>query len=149
MVLNLKHYRCCLLNSLSYLAAPGFLSRVGWQVKDSGHVIVAINNNMNFVGSIVGHVIDHRFFMGPNGNYSTGTYRDFLTAKYVFHLGKPEETPFESDFGVSLENMDAIQTQIAAMKEHLYFNVLDGPKTMFWFTWNMFLRWVSPFTEKH
>ena len=71
MAHNLEQYQNVLLHSPSYAAAPSFLSHVGWQMEDSGHILVEKESNMNFVVSIVALVSDYCYFVGPNGNYSS------------------------------------------------------------------------------
>ena len=93
MAHNLEQYQNVLLHSPSYAAAPSFLSHVGWQMEDSGHILVEKESNMNFVVSIVALVSDYCYFVGPNGNYSSNQFCDFSSAKFLFHLVVPEGTP--------------------------------------------------------
>lgn len=138
MAHNLDQYRRVLLRSPSYAAGPGFLSRVGWQTEEPGHVLVHRETNMNFVVSVVAVVSDFRYFVGPNGNYSSDQFGDFSGAKFLFHVVVPEDTPFEADFDISVRAMENIQEQIAVTKKRMHFIVGEGQDIMLRFTRNVF-----------
>ena len=142
MAHNLEQYRRVLLCSPSYAVGLGFLTRVGWQSEDTGHVLVQKETNMNFVVSVVAVVTDYRYFVGPNGNYSSDQFGDFSGAKYLFHVVAPEDTPFDADYEVSVRAMKSIQEQIATTKKHMHFIVEEGQDIMFRFMRNVFLKRV-------
>jgi hypothetical protein len=84
---DLQNYCMQLLLTPSYCASPLFLSGVGWQVDRSSHVLVEKTSNTNTVAIVVGHILDHRFFVTPDRNYSTDEFSDFSTTKVLFVVG--------------------------------------------------------------
>jgi hypothetical protein len=118
---DLQNYRAQLLLTPSYCASPLFLSGIGWQVDGSGHVLVEKTSNANTVVIVVGRVLDHRFFVTPDGNYSTDEFSNFSTTKFLFVLGNPDDTPFADDFNKILECFGKIQNQITSTPKHLNF----------------------------
>jgi hypothetical protein len=143
MVHNLESYRSDLLLTESYAASAGFLAGLGWQVENSGRVVVNKEGNADAVMIVVGEVIDHRLLVGPNGNYSSDAFGDFSTAKFLFHLGKLTKTPFEQDFEKAMQNFDKIQAQVSASTNRVNFIVADVQSRTLRFTRNIFIKRVN------
>jgi hypothetical protein len=145
MVHNLEEYRSNLMLTENYATNPRFLNRIGWEVENSGHVIVEKDTKADGIITVVGRVIDHCLFVGPNGNYSSDEFGDFSTAKFLFHLAKAKDTPFEEDFDKALQNFEKIQAQVAGSANRVNFIVVDGQTRNLHFTRNIFEKWVSLF----
>lgn len=88
MVHNFDTLRSHLMLTATYAASPGFLDGIGWQVENSGHVVVNKESSEDCVITMVGKIIDYRYFVRPQGNYSSEEFGDLSTAKYLFHLEK-------------------------------------------------------------
>ena len=139
---DLENYRTVLLRIPSYCASPIFLSGIGWHVEDSGHVLVDKSTNANTVAIVIGRILDYRFFVTPNGNYSTNDFGDFSTSKYLFVIGVPDDTPFASDFEKGLEVFNKIQGQVASTPKRLNFIANSGRSKVLRFTRNVFEKRV-------
>lgn len=147
MVHNFDTLRSHLMLTATYAASPGFLDGLGWQVENSGHVVVNKESSEDCVITVVGKMIDYRYFVGPQGNYSSEEFGDLSTAKYLFHLEKASDTPFEEDFDKALHNFEKIQAQVASTLNRVNFIASDAQTRMLWFTRNVFEKRVSGFSR--
>ena len=139
---DLENYRNALLRIPAYCASPIFLSSIGWHVEDSGHVLVEKNTNANVVIIVIGRILDFRYFVTPNGNYSTNDFGDFSTSKFLFVIGMPNETPFAVDFEKGLECFAKIQSQVASTPKRVNFIGTTGRSKILRFTCNVFEKRV-------
>ena len=144
---NLESYRTTLLRHPSYCASPVFLSGVGWQVEQAGHVLVDKLTDANTVAIVVGRVSNECLFVTPNGNCGTNfkQFGGFSKIKFLFLIEKPNDTPFAEDFDKALENFEKIQTQIASTRKHLNFISSDDGDKLLRFTRNVFEKRVFLF----
>lgn len=143
MVHNFEMLHSHLMLTATYMASPGFLNGIGWQVKNSGHVVVNKESSEDCVITVVGKMIDYCYFISPQGNYSSEEFGDFSTAKYLFHLEKASDTPFEQDFDKALQNFKKIQVQVAGTPNWVNFMVSKGQTCMLQFMCNVFKKRVS------
>lgn len=143
MVSTLKTHRSNLLLTDTYVATPGFLSGIGWQVENSGHVVVKKESSEDCVITVVGKIVDYRLLVGLHGNYSSKEFGDLSTAKFLFHLGKSEQTPFEEDFEKVMQNFEKIQVQVAGSPNRVNFIASDMQIQMLRFTRAVFEKCVS------
>lgn len=139
---DLQNYRATLLCVPSYCASPIFISSVGWQVEWAGHVLVDKSSNANTVVLVVGCVSERRLFVTPDGNYQTNQFSDISIAKFLFLIGRPDDTPFAEDFDKAMEYFIKIQNQRVSTPKRLNFIVTDGPNKNLRFTWNVFEKRV-------
>ena len=141
---DLQTYRANLMRTPSYCACPVFLSGVGWQVEDSGDVLVDKLSNANTVAIVVGRVSNQRFFVTPNGNYGTANkFGDISKSKFLFIIGKPMDTPFAGDFDKALDILVKIQNQMASTPKRLNLITSDGRNKFLRFTRNVFEQRVK------
>lgn len=147
---DLKNCRATLLRSPSYCASPVFLSGVGWQVEQAGHVLVDKISNVNTVAIVVGRVSNQRFFVTANGNWGrdSNKFCDFSITKFLFIIERPNDTPFAEDFDVTLKHLGKIQSKMASTPKSLNFISTDCPDKTLRFTHNVFAKRVrfSPFS---
>ena len=142
MVHGLSLHRSTLLSSSSYSASPIFLSGIGWQHENWGHVVANNMTNENMVISIMGRILDFRLFVTPNGNWFSDWFGDFSTSKFLFLLEKPTDTPFDNDFDIVLKHLEGIQSNVALTDTRLNLIVPDARSNNLRFTRNMFEKRV-------
>jgi hypothetical protein len=135
---NLQQYCTQLFCVPSYCANPVFLSGISWEVENSSHVLVDKANDANTITCVVGHVLDHCLFVTPNRNYSTDQFGDFSTSKFLFVIGKPDNTPFADNFSKALEVVGKIQNQITLTPNCINFITTTRQTKMLCFTHNIF-----------
>lgn len=155
---TLTPHRTQLLQSKFYAAGPVFVESARWQYENNGHVLVDVSGGGNVVGAIVGRVLEHRLWCGPNGNYLDvdSEYVSLATSKFQLQLGKPIGTPFALDYDKALENVGIIQAQVASTNDRRNFIVSDGKNRNLRFSRKVFDKRVRnslslhsdlPFTE--
>ena len=127
---SLAAYRSQLFQSKCYVPSPHFLQSVRWQYEDASHVLVDASTSSNFVAVVVGRVLEHRLYCGPNGNYlvsdSESKFGNLSTAKFQLQLGRPIGTVFAVDFDKVLENSAKVQAQVASTQDRRNFLITDG-----------------------
>lgn len=143
MVQNLETLRSHLMLMATYAASPGFLNAIGWQVENLGHVVVNKESNEDSVITVVGKMSDFCLLVGPQGNFSSDEFGDLSTAKYLFHLEKAKNTPFEEDFEKALQNFEKVQSQVAGSANRVNFIASDAQSRMLRFMRNVFEKRVS------
>lgn len=145
---DLQQHRSILLCIPSYCAIPVFLSGVGWEVENSGHVLVDKANNANAVAIVVGRLLDYCYFVSPNGTYSgnpgSDKFGDISNAKFLFVIGKPDNTPFTEDFVKVFDVISKVQNQVASTPTPVNFMCSTGTSKVLRFTRNIFEKRVSP-----
>lgn len=121
-------YRFHLLQSNTYVPNPLFLQNVRWQYEDAGHVLVDTATSSNMVAVVVGRVLEHRLYCGPNGNYldSDSKFGTLATAKFQLQLGRPIGSVFAMDYDKVLESVAKVQAQVASTQDRRNFIVTDG-----------------------
>ena len=139
---NLSLHQSTLLRSSSYGASPVFISGVGWQDENWGHVVVNKTTKEKMVISVVGRILNLRLFVTPNGNYTSDRYGDFSAAKFHFLLAKPIDTPFDNDFDIVLEHLEKIQSEVASTPNRLNLIVPGAGSNNLRFTRNVFEKRV-------
>jgi hypothetical protein len=89
-------YQIHLLQSKSYIPSSLFLQTVQWQYEDAGHVLVNTSSSSNFVVVVVGCILEHHLYCGPNGNYlePDTKFGTLATAKFQLQLGRPIDSVF-------------------------------------------------------
>ena len=145
---NLNNCHATLLRSPSYCASPVFLSGVGWQVDQAGHVLVDKISNANTVTIVVGRVSNQWLFVTPNGNWGKDSHKfgDFSITKFLFIIERPNDTPFAEDFNATLEHLVKIQNKMASTPKCLNFISTDRVDRTLCFMCNVFVKrvWFSP-----
>lgn len=108
---SLAAYRSQLFQSKCYVPSPHFLQSVRWQYEDVGHILVNASTSSNFIVVVVGHVLEHCLYCGPNSNYlvsdSETKFSNLSTAKFQLQMGRPIGTVFTMDFDKVLENQSS------------------------------------------
>lgn len=145
MVHNLEEHHVNLLLTDTYGASPGFLSAISWEVENSGHIIVSKESSADTIITVVSHIIDHHFFVKLNGNYLSDEFGDLSTVKFLCHLAKLNDTPFEEDFDKTLQNLEKVQVQVAGSPNCVNFIVVNRQTCNLHFTRNIFEKWVRQF----
>ena len=150
---SLAAYRSQLFQSKCYVPSPHFLQSVRWQYEDTGHVLVDASTSSNFVAVVVGHVLEHHLYCGPNGNYlvsdSELKFGNLATAKFQLQLGRPIGMVFAVDFDKVLENSAKVQAQVASTQDRRNFLITDGGIRNLHFACKIFEKCVCipiPFT---
>lgn len=107
-------------------------------MEDSCNHLVDKATNENTVMIIVCRIMDYRFFVTPNGNYSSSQFGDFSTSKFLFVVCIADGTPFAQDYIKFLDNLGKIQNEIACTPNHLNFLGTMGRTKTMRFTCNVF-----------
>jgi hypothetical protein len=123
---NLKQYRSQLLLARFYAAHPQYVHETKWCSERSGHVLVDMLTSGHAVTCVVGHVLDYHLNCGPSGGYLNRGVGSLVGAKYQFHLGKPENTPFAADYDKALEIFEQLQLTIASSPACRNLIIIDG-----------------------
>lgn len=98
------------------------------------------------VSVIVGRVLEHRLYCGPNGNYldSDSKFGTLATAKFQLQLGRPIGSVFALDYKKVLENVAKLQAQVASTQDRRNFLINDGGIRNLRFTRRVFEKRVCP-----
>lgn len=140
-----------LLDTQTYVATPGFGTRVAWSKSGNQDNLVYSSSvvedsdapSLQATCAVVGTVSPNRLYLEPHGNFNPNFEKTSLeTSKLQFQLVPPSRHPeFEDDFnrGVKvLESLQKIACKDGPEPEH--FVVTDGGKKA--------LKFSSPLFEK-
>jgi hypothetical protein len=129
MAFNAPTHRDYLHLLRNYIAAPAFLSRVGWGQNGSANVLVDKQNREPTVLIVVGKVVHDRVFCGPSGNWSMNNkFGSLKEAKYQFSIGRPDEDVFMKEFNAAFKTLGKVQSGIALTQERSHLLVGENDK---------------------
>lgn len=72
------------------------------------------------------HIMDYRYFVTPNGNYSTEKFGNFSTSKFIFMVCIADQGLSQTNFVKFVNNLEKIQCEIACSLNHVNWTYLPG-----------------------
>jgi hypothetical protein len=148
--------RTSLLNTQTYIASPGFGSRVAWSKAGNQDDLVHASSILEdsttpltrATCAVVGTVSPNRLYLEAHGNYNPNFEKTALeTSKAQFQLIPPSLHPeFEEDFNRGVKNIESLQKMACKDgpgPEHFVVN--DGGKKALKFSAPLFEKRVGFF----